>query len=115
MPVFEEAGQVIAYERAVDPSKLVLLNRNTHLGQLLGVWRGRQVEEAFAGEFNKQLVNNLYDIWEAEKTSNSEEFIDLTRLKKSDDPVFHDAWKLVGKGHLQQPWAVCFGANTFDV
>jgi hypothetical protein len=47
-PVFDDTGKVVAFERAADPEKLAKLNRSTDLSQMIGVWRGRQMEEMLA-------------------------------------------------------------------
>lgn len=64
MPIYDADGQVLAYERAVDPSQLARLNASTHMAKMIGVWRGRQVEEMLASKFNESLIDGLKKIWD---------------------------------------------------
>ena len=114
MPIYDENGNITAFERSLDPAKMQNVNRNTHLGQMIGAWRGRQVEEAMATEFNKALIGNLYKIWTEEKSSRSNEYIDLSKLKRSDDAVYHDAWSIISpeiREHIKE----VFGGDGFPV
>lgn len=114
MPVWNEAGDVIAFERSLDPKKLSIMDRNTNLAEMIGAWRGRQVEEELASDFNKQLVDNLYKIWNEQKGSRADEFIDLTKLVRSDDPVIFDAWALA-PAQLRDYVQGVFGGEGFRV
>lgn len=116
MPVFDDAGQVVAYERGVDPRKEMLLNRDTHLARMIGVWRGRQAEESMAQEFNVKLVERLHMIWEeGQVDGRASEFVDLfgqEELRK--DPVLADAISLLtpeAVDHIRQT----FGGDGFMV
>lgn len=42
LPVYDGKGQVVAYERHMAPKALAALERNTHMGEMLGSWIGRQ-------------------------------------------------------------------------
>lgn len=48
IPIYDDKEQVAAYERSMSPQALQSLQRNTHLGEMLGAWSGRQVEEKLA-------------------------------------------------------------------
>jgi hypothetical protein len=97
LPVFDDAGKVVAFERAADPAKLVQLNRNTDLSAMIGVWRGRQVEELLAQEVNKQLVDNLYEVYQqGVKDRRTNEFVNIAKLDpKTDDRILIEAAKLI--------------------
>ena len=41
MPIYNVQNQVIGMERPVDPVQLEGLQKDTHLGRMLGVWMGR--------------------------------------------------------------------------
>ena len=41
LPVFDAAGTIVGYERSMDPAKLMGLQKDTHLGRMLGAWTGR--------------------------------------------------------------------------
>lgn len=97
LPVFDDAGKIVAFERAADPSKLVQLNRNQDLSAMIGVWRGRQVEELLAQEVNKQLVDNLHEIYkEGARQRRTSEFVNIANLNsRTDDPILIEAAKLI--------------------
>lgn len=56
MPVYDGKGVVIAYERHMSPLALASLNRSTHIGEMLGAWRGRQAEEELGQHYNRMLT-----------------------------------------------------------
>lgn len=115
LPVFDDAGRVIAYERAADPAKLVQLNRSTDLAQMIGVWRGRQVEELLAQEVNKQLIQNLHEIYlEGRKAGRSNEFVNIARVSQTDDPILIEAARLI-PNQTRAEIAQVFGPDEFWV
>ena len=92
MPVFDAAGKVVAYEKSVNPHQLQALNPTNHFANMVGVWRGRQVEEAKAQFFNEKLIDTLkamYDRDQAEGRSN-----EYVNILGSNDPVIQDAVRL---------------------
>lgn len=42
LPVYDGKGQIIAYERHMAPQALAALERNTHMGEMLGAWAGER-------------------------------------------------------------------------
>lgn len=96
MPVYDNAGVVVAYERSIDPAQMVKLNHDTNLAKMIGVWRGRQVEEGKAQEFNETLVDALHTMWINEKSAKRGEYVNLWDPKTlADDPVLNDALALM--------------------
>lgn len=80
LPVYDSTGQIIAFERSVDPVQAARVRTNTHLGQVIGVWRGRQVEEAKADIINQALVKSLHDMYRndmREGTGNAAQYVNL--------------------------------------
>ncbi|MRX52052.1 hypothetical protein GI374_16870 [Paracoccus sp. S-4012] len=67
LPILDENGEVVAYERPMDPAQLAKLPKDTHLGRMLGVWAGRIVEENISDEINTTLVQTLKQIWDGER------------------------------------------------
>ena len=63
MPVFASDGQVIAYERAMDPAQATP-NQDTSISRMIGVWRGRQVEEYKAGIINSDVLRSLKKMYD---------------------------------------------------
>lgn len=95
MPIWDEKGNAVAYERAVDPQQMQRLNKDDHFAKMIGVWRGRQVEEAKAQFFNERLVDALHDMYESDTKSSStaqEMYVDL--FDKKTDKVIADAASL---------------------
>lgn len=93
MPIFDDLGGVIAYERSIDPIQLERLQKNDKLHQMLGVWRGRQIEEAMANEINNKLVDNMVEMYEKDvKAGKSDEYVNIFDPK---DKILADALKLM--------------------
>lgn len=97
MPVFDQDGNVVAYERSLAPDMVQRLRRNTHLGEMLGAWAGRQTEEAMALDFNHQLVDRTHEVYkEGMKSGRAKEFVNLADISLT-DPILIDAWKMIPK------------------
>ena len=93
MPIFDEQGTVFAYERSVDPVQLERLQSNNKLHQMLGVWRGRQVEEAMANEVNNKLVDNMVAMYTKDTKANRDSgYVNIFDPK---DKILADALKLM--------------------
>ncbi|MER9436704.1 hypothetical protein NKJ04_17575 [Mesorhizobium sp. M0618] len=117
LPVYDGTGKVIAFERAANPAMLQKLNRSTDLAKMIGVWRGRQVEELLAQESNKQLVDNLHAIWESDsKAGRANEYVNIAKLGSSqkDDPILAEAARLIPDGTRDYIKQV-FGRDEFWV
>lgn len=96
MPIFDENGNVVAVERSLDPVVMERVAGEQHLANAIGVWRGRQHEEATAGEYNRTLVDRLKEMLDADmakSASNSSQYVDL--FGSIEDPVIADAVKLM--------------------
>lgn len=115
LPVYDKSGTVVAYERSIDPMQLGRLNQNTNLAQLIGMWRGRQVEEINAEKFNQALIKNLHTMYvnDTKDPAAKAEYIDIfdkRELKK--DPVLQDAINLITPETLAYIESV-FGDNFY--
>jgi hypothetical protein len=98
LPVFDDTGSVVAFERSIDPAQADKLEKDTHLAKMIGVWRGRQVEEVKGQEMNYLLIDNLKAMYDEDmKTggNNRSEYVNLFGNKL--DPVTADALKLMSK------------------
>lgn len=93
MPVYNEAGETIAYERAVDPIHDVKLGRNTNLAEMIGAWHGRQIEEEQSRIFNRVLAQRMKSVWAREKLTKKDEYVNV--FGKLTDPVLKDAVSLL--------------------
>jgi hypothetical protein len=98
MPVFDAKGQVVAFERSIDPEQLARVQTDQNLAKRIGAWRGRQVEEAKAQQFNNALIDALHDRYNNDmKKSQSKqaEYVNLfSHAYLKSDPVIADAVKL---------------------
>lgn len=97
MPVYDASGKVIAYERPMDPARVAMLEHNDHLAKMIGVWKGRQAEELVAGEYNKTLVDRLYDMWNQDSKipGKQVDYIDLFDKKALKTYALSDAMRLM--------------------
>ena len=96
MPIYDDKGNVVAYEQSIDPNMLKHIEGENHLARAIGVWRGRQVEEAKAQRFNDMLIENLHSMYENDikmSASNKSQYVNLLGSKL--DPVTADALKLM--------------------
>lgn len=111
IPRFDENGEVVSYERPLAPQKLAGLQKDTHLGRMMGVWLGRIYEEEMAHQSNLELLKTLKEIWENEKDSKDAEFVNVADRKQA-DPIIADAWGTMG-GRIRQDAAEVFGRYNF--
>lgn len=99
MAVFDETGQVVGYERVVDATVTrPALNQETHLGDLIGEWRGRQVEEAKSQIFNEATVDRLKQMYDEHRNTgrNPNEYVNLfDEAYLKNNPVIADAVSLL--------------------
>ena len=94
LPVFDDSGKVVAFERSMDTDKLAALAQDTNAARMIGVWRGRQVEENEGQITNEILVERLYDMYvQGKKEGRKDEFVDV--FKEADDKVVIDAMRLI--------------------
>lgn len=102
MPLYDKAGNVFAYERSLDPKMVAKLNGSTHLAQMIGVWRGRQVEEKLAQNVNERLIDKLHDMWVKDTDKNPDkqkEYVNLLDYSKL-NAVQQDAVNLFSENTL---------------
>lgn len=103
LPVYDYKGNVVAYEQSIDPNILKHIEGENHLARAIGVWRGRQVEEAKAQRFNDMLIENLHSMYENDikmSASNKSQYVNLLGSKL--DPVTADALKLMNSETRQK-------------
>jgi hypothetical protein len=114
IPVIGDLGVAIAYERAVNAQHLTLTKPSTNFADMLGVWRGRQAEEAVAQIYNEQLNKALYDMWSKAKPSEQKaEYVNILDPKQI-DPVVRDAVGLMTYATKQHAMGL-FGKDTIMV
>jgi hypothetical protein len=114
LPVYGADGKVVAFERSLNPEIMARVQGEQHLGEMIGNWRGRQVEEAMSQSVNERLIDNLkamYDKDLKESKSNQAQYVNVFDTK---DPVVRDAAKLFNRETLSYLEST-FGEETFWV
>ena len=95
LPVYSETGEIVAFERPLDPVMMEKVQGEQDLLKAIGIWRGRQVEEGFAQSFNDTLMQRLHAMYEKdlrESGDNAKQYVDIL---STNDPVWRDAVKLI--------------------
>lgn len=96
LPVYDNDGNVSAYERSIDPDQEARLQKSTNMADMLGVWRGRQAEEMLAERFNETLIDRLHNIWDKEEITRRDEYVNIFDPKTlREDKVLTDAVRLI--------------------
>lgn len=99
LPVFDKGGEVVAYERSIDPAQMADMKQETDLSKIIGIWHGRQIEEAESVQVNTTLIERLHEVYETDIAADpkkEKEYIDVfdpAELLK--DPVLADTMKLM--------------------
>ena len=96
LPVFDENGNVFAYERLLDLAMISKLQKDTDITNMLGVWNGRQLEERMARETNQKLIDALFKQWNRDKgyLTKRKGYVDVFEEAKT-NPVLADAVRLI--------------------
>ena len=90
VPLYSNEGVIYGYERMIDPSMMEDISKNENLSEMLGVQRGRQMEEAIASTVNRSVVDELEANYVEVKDSS--QFIDiLDSSSYENDKVLKDA------------------------
>tara|TARA_R110002051_G_scaffold265548_1_gene325422 strand:- start:11886 stop:13376 length:1491 start_codon:yes stop_codon:yes gene_type:complete len=112
IPVFDGEGNVVAYDRPLARDKTMGLQKDTHLGRMLGVWSGRLLEEEAAHEFNRTLIETLHEVYEKDfADGRAGEYINVAD-KKQADPIIRDAWATMGT-RIKDDATEIFGQENF--
>ena len=114
IPIFNDKGAIVAFERSIDPAQLERLNPSTHLAKMLGTWMGRQAEESLAWEVNRDALARAANMWNNEKHSRTNEYINVLDPNAIKDPIMKDALSLMPKQVREEAQAL-FGKNKFMV
>jgi hypothetical protein len=112
IPVVNGDGVVVAYDRPLARDKTMGLQKDTHLGRMLGVWAGRLLEEEAAHEFNKTLLETLHAQYEDDfRKGNVSQYVNVAN-KSEKDVVIRDAWGTMGT-RIKDDAAEIFGQENF--
>ena len=112
LPVFDHQGTVIGYDLSMNPEMTRGLQKDTHMGRMLGVWAGRLLEEEAAHGFNETLVDTLVQQYRRDVDKGlSSDYVNVAS-KNLDDPIYKDAWNTLGAG-IKEYAAEKFGSENF--
>lgn len=115
LPVFDSNGNVIAFERTLDP-KLLENNKYLHpredYSQLLGIQEGRNIEESMVTEFNHKTVDILVDKYNKAPSSDKSAYVDLFSI--NNDPVITNVLNMIPK-ELRDYMRAASGSEQFMV
>lgn len=112
IPVMDENGEVLYYERGMDPDLMnQYLQPPSNMAMMVGAWAGRHVEETASNQYNMGLVDALKKIWDNRLLATDSEFIDMS---SATDPIYAESWKVIPpqlKDHILE----VFGEDGFMV
>lgn len=114
IPVFNASGEVIAYERAINPEMRERMNTKDNLSEMMGVWAGRQIEEKLSSQYNELLVDAIYEEWDKSPSDRKHEFVNIADLGDDDSAVYKDSWSTVNR-QTRKYIESRFGKNTFMI
>ncbi len=95
LPIYNETGHIIAFERAIDPDQEIKLARETNLSRAMGAWAGRNAEELHAVSANQAIIVQTKKMYDRDAGTRKDEYINL--FGKLDDAVLRDAVGLINK------------------
>jgi hypothetical protein len=102
IPIRDEDGSIIAFDRNFDPEMLLPLQQSEHFGKMVAVWRGRQIEEAISKDVNTGVIGGMKQMWFKDKgTSREREYINL-KDPRGLTPIQRDMVKLFTPLFIEQ-------------
>lgn len=114
VPVFNEDGDIVAYERSVDPTVINNYGKfNRDITDMIGRQLGRQAEERIAKEINKKSIDVLHDMYNKADSFTRNSFVNVFELAKK-DPTIESTLKLLTP-EIKEYIFDSFGENKFYV
>ena len=114
VPVFNEDGDIVAYERSVDPTVINNYGKfNKDITDMIGRQLGRQAEERIAKEINKKSIDVLHDMYNKSDSFTRNSFVNVFELAKT-DPTIESTLKLLTP-EIKEYIFDSFGENKFYV
>ena len=114
LAVYDEKGNVVAFERSIDPDQLERLQPSTNILAMLGQWMGRQAEEEMAQAVNFDAVAKVHEMWNTGKHRKGE-FVNVLDAKSyGNDPVLKDALRILPADVIKHAESL-FGTGRFMV
>lgn len=114
VPVFNEDGDIVAYERSVDPTVINNYGKfNKDITDMIGRQLGRQAEERIAKEINKKSIDVLHDMYNKADSFTRKSFVNVFELAEK-DPTIKSTLKLLTP-EIKEYIFDSFGDNKFYV
>ena len=114
LAVYDDKGNVVAFERSIDPDQLERLKPSTNILAMLGQWMGRQAEEEMAQAVNFDAVAKVHEMWITGKHRKGE-FVNVLDAKSfGNDPVLNDALRILPADVIKHAESL-FGTGRFMV
>lgn len=114
VPVFNEDGDIVAYERSVDPTVINNYGKfNKDITDMIGRQLGRQAEERIAKEINKKSIDVLHDIYNKADSFTRNSFVNVFELAKKDPTIESTLNLLIPE--IKEYIFDSFGENKFYV
>lgn len=107
-------GSVISLERSVNPEMYKSIRKEEDFAQVLGNWKGRQIEEDLASKFNANSLDILNSLYEKDKnTSRKNQWINAYGLAES-DAVVRDSINMLSS-QVKEMIKERFGEDFFPI
>lgn len=114
LAVYDDKGNVVAFERSIDPDQLERLKPSTNILAMLGQWMGRQAEEEMAQAVNFDAVAKVHEMWRTGKHRKGA-FVNVLDAKSyGNDPVLKDALRILPSDVIKHAESL-FGQGQFWV
>ena len=97
MPVWDKDGKIRGYQRSLKAEHQAMLEQNQDLTAMLGAWTGRILEEEISRETNKQLLQAVKEVYDAQghEPKHADDFTNVADPFHK-DPLVRDAWATLG-------------------
>lgn len=110
VPIYDASYQVVAYQRTIPTEYLNLLQRNTHFGEMIGAWAGRQIEEKSGRVYNETLVDLSHEVYQKDYALDPTQYINLADPEI--DAVYADSWSIIPR-EMKQYIETVYGKKNF--
>jgi hypothetical protein len=102
------------YQMSMSAEMIEKTRPNTHLGEMIGAWGGRHVEEAAATEANSTAVKASHAMWERDRKAGLvKEYVNIADPSQTNQ-IQKDAWNMVPRESKKEIEKL-FGKKVFMV
>jgi len=95
LPRYGDDGAVVHYERVINPDILeTYAQPEQNLSKMIGSWAGRQVEEKFAQEYNRKMIDESKRIYDEREPAHANLYVDISDPELT-DAIYRDSWAAI--------------------